>query len=72
MVFVTHGIHEAVFLSTRVLVMAARPGRLIADVAITESHPRRAEFRGTASYAAQCLALSELVAQASSPIAADG
>ena len=71
-VFVTHSIQEAVFLSTRVLVMAARPGRLIADVAIPERHPRRAEFRGTAGYAAQCLALSELVAQASSPVAADG
>ena len=41
-VFVTHSIQEAVFLSTRVLVMAARPGRLIADVAIPERHPRRA------------------------------
>ncbi len=64
-VFVTHSIQEAVFLSTRVLVLAARPGRIIADVAIDEPQPRPAAFRGTAKFAAQCLALSELVAQAS-------
>ena len=43
-VFVTHSIHEAVFLSTRVVMMAARPGRVIEEFRIDEPHPRTAEF----------------------------
>ncbi|HET8695067.1 MAG TPA: ABC transporter ATP-binding protein [Aquabacterium sp.] len=44
-VFVTHSIAEAVFLSQRVIVMAARPGRVIADLAITAPFPRDEDFR---------------------------
>ena len=43
-VFVTHSIHEAVFLSTRVEMMAARPGRIIEEVRIDEPYPRTADF----------------------------
>ena len=39
--FVTHSIHEAVYLSTRVVVMAARPGRVVEEVTIDEPYPRR-------------------------------
>ncbi|MDE2368071.1 MAG: ABC transporter ATP-binding protein [Burkholderiales bacterium] len=44
-VFVTHSISEAVFLSDRVVVMAARPGRIVDEVSIDEPHPRSADFR---------------------------
>jgi NitT/TauT family transport system ATP-binding protein len=44
-IFVTHSIHEAVFLSQRVVVMAARPGRIVEEVAIDEPYPRTADFR---------------------------
>ncbi len=44
-VFVTHSIYEAVYLSTRVVVMAARPGRVIEEVAIDEPYPRDNDFR---------------------------
>ena len=38
--FITHQIDEAVYLSDRVLVMSARPGRILADIQITISRPR--------------------------------
>ncbi|MFT3801900.1 MAG: ABC transporter ATP-binding protein [Burkholderiaceae bacterium] len=43
-VFVTHSIHEAVFLSSRVVMMAARPGRIVEEVRIDEPYPRSEEF----------------------------
>jgi NitT/TauT family transport system ATP-binding protein len=44
-VFVTHNVFEAVYLSTRILVMSARPGRIIAEVAVPLPHPRVPEIR---------------------------
>lgn len=43
--FITHSISEAVFLSTRVLVMSSRPGRIIESVEIPFSYPRLPDIR---------------------------
>ena len=43
-IFVTHSIHEAVFLSSRVVMMAARPGRVVEEFIIDEPFPRTPDF----------------------------
>ncbi len=50
--FITHSIHEAVFLSTRVLVMSARPGRIVASFDVPFGYPRSPELRFDADFAA--------------------
>ncbi|MEO8265900.1 MAG: ABC transporter ATP-binding protein [Ilumatobacteraceae bacterium] len=52
--FITHSINEAVFLSTRVLVMSARPGRIVGDFAVPFDYPRSPELRFEPAFAALC------------------
>jgi NitT/TauT family transport system ATP-binding protein len=49
--FITHSIQEAVFLSSRVLVMSAHPGRLIADVSVPFPYPRPPDLRFEPAFA---------------------
>ncbi|TIW05643.1 MAG: ABC transporter ATP-binding protein, partial [Mesorhizobium sp.] len=44
-VFVTHSVFESVFLSSRVVVMAARPGRVFKELVIAAPYPRNEAFR---------------------------
>lgn len=53
-IFVTHSVFESVFLSDRIVIMAARPGRVIRELAIDAAYPRTDEFRTSAEYAAHC------------------
>ena len=59
--FVTHNIAEAVFLSSRVLVMGARPGRIIHELTIDEPYPRRPEFRESMRFVDYCRALATVL-----------
>ena len=63
-VFVTHSIYEAVFLSSRVVVMGARPGRVIADVKIDAPEERDEAFRTSPGFIEQCARLSALLVEA--------
>jgi NitT/TauT family transport system ATP-binding protein len=64
-VFVTHSIYEAVFLSSRVIVMASGPGRIFEILPIAEPQPRPESFRNSARFAEYCRTLSGLLAKAS-------
>ena len=58
-IFVTHSVFEAVYLSGRLVVMAARPGRAFREVTIDAPYPRDETFRTTDVYAEQCRKASE-------------
>jgi NitT/TauT family transport system ATP-binding protein len=53
-IFVTHSVFESVYLSQRVIVMTARPGRIAGEFRIESSEPRGEEFRTSADYAGYC------------------
>ncbi len=64
-VFVTHSVYEAVYLSSRVVVMAARPGRIVDDIKIDQPFPRSADFRVSTEFAGYCRQVSQALEQAS-------
>jgi NitT/TauT family transport system ATP-binding protein len=64
-IFVTHSIYEAVYLSTRVVVMAARPGRLVEEVHIEEPYPRGPEFRVSTAFSQYAKRLQDSLLRAS-------
>ncbi len=64
-IFVTHSIHEAVFLSSRVVMMAARPGRVVEEFHIDEPHPRTADFMVSPQFSAYARQLQDSLLRAS-------
>lgn len=64
-VFVTHSIHEAVYLSNRVVMMAARPGRIVEEVVIDEPYPRGPDFMVTPRFAQYAKHLQDSLLKAS-------
>lgn len=58
-IFVTHSVFESVFLSDRIVVMAARPGRVVEELTVTAHYPRDIAFRTSPDYAAQTLVVSK-------------
>jgi len=53
-VFVTHSVFESVYLSSRIVIMAPRPGRAVAEIAVDAPMPRDPDFRMTPLYAEKC------------------
>lgn len=64
-IFVTHSIHEAVFLSSRVVMMAARPGRVVEQFFIDEPHPRAADFMVSPQFSQYARQLQDSLLRAS-------
>ena len=63
-VFVTHSVYESVYLSTRIAVMTARPGRTASEVAIEVPAPRDESFRTSPLYNDYCRNVSARLAEA--------
>jgi NitT/TauT family transport system ATP-binding protein len=60
--FVTHSVFESVYLSQRVIVMTARPGRISSEFHINAPEPRTEDFRTSAEYAGYCRQVSNALA----------
>ena len=65
--FVTHSVFESVYLSTRIAVMAPRPGRIVADLTVDLPQPRDRSVRTGPAYAAMCETVSAALAAAMAP-----
>ncbi len=63
-VFVTHSIREAVFLSQRVIVMTPRPGRIAADMTVDLPYPRRPALRVSHAFADECARIGAALGEA--------
>jgi NitT/TauT family transport system ATP-binding protein len=70
--FITHSVYEAVFLSTRVLVMSPRPGRVVQEIAIDLPLERSSDMRVSRRYLELCQSASQALAATAAPSAARG
>jgi NitT/TauT family transport system ATP-binding protein len=62
--FITHSVFEAVYLSTRVLVMSPRPGRVVDEIVVDLAEPRTAATRTNARYIELCGRVSQALERA--------
>jgi NitT/TauT family transport system ATP-binding protein len=62
--FVTHNVFEAVFLSTRVVVMSQRPGRVVGEFPIGTAYPRPEAFRTSPEFIRLAAGVSAALQQA--------
>jgi NitT/TauT family transport system ATP-binding protein len=57
-IFVTHSVFESVYLSERIVVMAARPGRVVKEIKVDAPYPRDDAFRTSSVYNENCRRVS--------------
>jgi NitT/TauT family transport system ATP-binding protein len=60
-IFVTHSVFEAVYLSNRIVVMAARPGRVVADLTVNAPWPRGEDWRISPDFSAEAARVSQVL-----------
>ena len=65
-VFVTHSVFESVFLSERIAVMTAHPGRVLTEIDVAAPYPRDAHYRTSPLYNEHCRAVSAALEKAMS------
>lgn len=58
-VFVTHSVFESAYLSSRIVVMRARPGQVFTDLEIASSEQRDELYRSSEEYRASCAIVSK-------------
>jgi NitT/TauT family transport system ATP-binding protein len=63
-IFVTHSVYESVYLSSRIVVMAARPGRVAADLPLAPPSGRTEAYRAETAYLEGCRAVSAALKRA--------
>ena len=63
-IFVTHSVFESVYLSSRIVVMTPRPGRVFAELTVDAPYPRDESFRTSAEYARHCRIVSQALSRA--------
>ena len=62
-VFVTHSVFESVYLSSRVVIMGARPGRAVGEILLPDGYPRTERYRTTAEYGERCRVVSNALGE---------
>ncbi|MCC5999739.1 MAG: ABC transporter ATP-binding protein [Pararhodobacter sp.] len=60
-IFVTHSVFEAVYLSNRIAVMAARPGRVVADLTVNAPWPRGEDYRVSPEFSTEAARVSQVL-----------
>jgi NitT/TauT family transport system ATP-binding protein len=65
-IFVTHSVYESVYLSSRIVVISSRPGRVTAEILVEGNYPRAEEFRTSMFYNERCRLVSAALRRAMS------
>ena len=67
-VFVTHSVYESTFLSTRIVTMTPRPGRVASEIMLSSPQDRHADWRMTAEFADSARRVAQALRAATSAV----
>jgi len=63
-IFVTHSVYESAYLSSRIVVMRARPGQVFTDLAVNQPAERNPAYRVSEAYRQTCQDVSDALQRA--------